>query len=84
MRLSDRELWRRLTLGIIVAVVLYLMVSQPSAGVSLAGFTLMPLANFAFRLRPHAALSVLLDRELRAEVTSPLLIAGGLAVGREF
>ena len=37
-----------------------------------------------FYLRPHAGLSVLLDRELRAEVTSPLLIAGGLAVGREF
>jgi hypothetical protein len=37
-----------------------------------------------FYLRPHAALSVLLDRELRAEVSSTSLIAGGLAVGREF
>lgn len=37
-----------------------------------------------FYLRPHAALSVLLDRELRAAVSSPLLIIGGLAVGREF
>jgi hypothetical protein len=48
MRLSDRKLRRRLTLGVIVAVVLYLMVSQPSAWVSLAGFALAPLANFAF------------------------------------
>ena len=37
-----------------------------------------------FYLRPHAALSVLLDRELRAAVTSPLLITGGLAIGKEF
>ena len=37
-----------------------------------------------FYLRPHAALSVILDRELRAAVASPLLIAGGLAIGREF
>jgi hypothetical protein len=37
-----------------------------------------------FYLRPHAALSVILDRELRAAVASPLLIVGGLAVGREF
>jgi hypothetical protein len=35
-------------------------------------------------LSPHGALSVLLDRELRAAVTSPLLITGGLAIGREF
>jgi hypothetical protein len=84
MRLSDRKLWRRLTLGVIVAVVPCLMVSQPSAWASLAGFTLTPLANFAFCLRPHAALSVLLDRELRAAVPSPLLITGGLAIGRDF
>ena len=37
-----------------------------------------------FYLRPHAALSVLLDRELRAAVSSPLLITGGLAIGRDF
>ena len=37
-----------------------------------------------FYLRPHAALSVLLDRELRAAIPNPLLITGGLAVGREF
>jgi hypothetical protein len=37
-----------------------------------------------FYLRPHAALSVILDRELRAAVASPLLIAGGLAIGRDF
>jgi len=37
-----------------------------------------------FYLRPHAALSVLLDPDLRAAVTSPLLITGGLAIGREF
>jgi hypothetical protein len=37
-----------------------------------------------FYLRPHAALNVILDRELRAAVTSPLLITGGLAVGRDF
>jgi len=48
MRLSDRKLRRRLTLGVIVAVVLYLMVSRPAAWVSLAGFALAPLANFAF------------------------------------
>jgi hypothetical protein len=38
----------------------------------------------AFYLRPHAALSVLLDPELRSAVPSPLLITGGLAVGRDF
>ena len=37
-----------------------------------------------FYLRPHAALSVLLDRELRAAVSNPLLITGGLAIGKEF
>lgn len=37
-----------------------------------------------FYLRPHAALSVLLDRELRAAVPNPLLITGGLAIGRDF
>ena len=37
-----------------------------------------------FYLRPHAGLSVILDRELRDAVTSPLLIAGGLTIGREF
>jgi hypothetical protein len=37
-----------------------------------------------FYLRPHAALSVLLDRELRDAVPSPLLITGGLAIGRDF
>ena len=37
-----------------------------------------------FYLRPHAGLSVILDRELRDAVTSPLLIAGGLAIGRDF
>jgi hypothetical protein len=37
-----------------------------------------------FYLRPHGALSVLFDPELRAAVTSPLLITGGLAIGREF
>lgn len=37
-----------------------------------------------FYLRPHAALSVLLDPALRAAVTSPLLVTGGLAIGREF
>lgn len=37
-----------------------------------------------FYLRPHAALSILLDRDLRAAVSSPLLITGGLAVGRGF
>jgi len=37
-----------------------------------------------FYLRPHAALSVLLDRELRAAVPNPVLITGGLVVGREF
>jgi hypothetical protein len=37
-----------------------------------------------FYLRPHAALSVLLDRELRAAVPDPLLITGGLAIGRDF
>ena len=37
-----------------------------------------------FYLRPHAALSVLLDRELRAAVSNPLLITGGLAIGRDF
>jgi hypothetical protein len=37
-----------------------------------------------FYLRPHAALSVLLDRELRAAVANPLLITGGLAIGRDF
>jgi hypothetical protein len=84
MRLSDRKLWRRPTLGVIIAVVLNLMVSQPSAWVSLAGLPLSPLAYFAFRLRPHAALSVLLDRELRVTVPNPLLITGGLAFGREF
>ena len=36
-----------------------------------------------FYLRPHVALSVLLDRELRAAVSSPLLITGGLAIGKE-
>jgi hypothetical protein len=35
-------------------------------------------------LRPRAALSVLLDRELRTAVPSPPLIAGELAVGRDF
>jgi hypothetical protein len=48
MRLSDRRLWRRPTLGVIVAVVLCLMVYQPSAWVSFAGFALAPTANFAF------------------------------------
>ncbi len=37
-----------------------------------------------FYLRPHAGLSVLLDRELRAAVPNPLLITGGLALGRDF
>ena len=37
-----------------------------------------------FYLRPHAALSVILDRDLRAAVTNPLLVTGGLAIGREF
>jgi hypothetical protein len=37
-----------------------------------------------FFLGPHAALSVLLDRELRAAVQSPLLFTGGLAIGRDF
>jgi hypothetical protein len=37
-----------------------------------------------FYLRPHAGLSVLLDRELRAAVPNPLLITGGLAIGRDF
>jgi hypothetical protein len=35
-------------------------------------------------LRPHAALSVLLDPESRTAVPSPSLIAGGLAIGRDF
>jgi hypothetical protein len=34
-------------------------------------------------LRPHAALNVLFDRELWAAVPNPLLITGGLAVGRD-
>jgi hypothetical protein len=37
-----------------------------------------------FYLRPHAALSVILDRDLRAAVTNSLLATGGLAIGREF
>ena len=37
-----------------------------------------------FYFRPHVALSMLLDRELRAAVPNPLLITGGLAVGRDF
>jgi hypothetical protein len=37
-----------------------------------------------FYLRPHAALSVIPDRELRAAVASPLLIAGGVAIGKGF
>jgi hypothetical protein len=37
-----------------------------------------------FYVRPHAALSVLLDRELRDAVPNPLLITAGLAIGKEF
>jgi hypothetical protein len=37
-----------------------------------------------FYLRPHAGLGVILDRGLRAAVRSPLLISGGLAIGRDF
>lgn len=37
-----------------------------------------------FYLRPHAALSVLLDRELRAAIPNPLLFTGGLAIGGDF
>ena len=37
-----------------------------------------------FYLRPHVVLSVILDRELRAAVASPLLVTGGLAIGRDF
>jgi hypothetical protein len=40
-------------------------------------------AGRLFYLRPHAALSVLLDRELRAAVLRPLLITGGLVIGRD-
>jgi hypothetical protein len=37
-----------------------------------------------FYLRSHAALSVLLNRELRAAIPNPLLITGGLAIGKDF
>jgi hypothetical protein len=65
--------------------------NEPNAGVNRAALNLGG-ADLAltwspgglFYLRPHAALSVLLDRELRAAVANPLLITGGLAIGRDF
>ncbi len=75
---NSRYVWRGMAL--IAGPVL-----QPSAWLSFVGLTFTPWADFAFRevsyLRPHAALSVLLDRELRAAVPSPLFATGGLAIG---
>jgi hypothetical protein len=59
-------------------------VSRAALNVAGADLALTWSVCGVFYVRPHTALSVLLDRRLRDEVSSPLLITGGLAIGKEF
>jgi hypothetical protein len=58
-------------------------VNRTALNVAGAGLALTWTVCGLFYLRPHAGLSVLLDRKLRAAVPSPLLIAGGIVIGKE-
>jgi hypothetical protein len=59
-------------------------VNRAALNVAGTDFALTWSPGGLFYLCPHAALSLVLDRELRDAVSSPLLVTAGLMVGREF